>query len=232
MLGNDLSTAVEVTYPAFGVAGSFVLPGDGSIVRDFREVTFDRPSSAAWTQDNSSFGENRTQTLQDLASGNAYRLRRLVGKCFVTHAPQGADSSPAIDVVAGFMVCKTTPIGAIQYQYNPMAQDAAEDPWIWRRRWILGLPNPLASGGTPDELVYKNYPGTTAGYGSVQDGPHIDQKTARLISNDEQLWFFMAARAVAPGIPYADSSIVFFDLDLRVLASLRSNIGNKRNASR
>lgn len=232
VLGNDLSTEPEVTFPVPGAAGSLVVEGDGSISSTYIPVTFDRPVSAARAQDNDSPFDNPTQTLHDVAQGNAYRLRRIVGKCFITQAPDASTSAPCLDVAAGFIVKRVNDSGVPLFPGTPLSQDAAEDPWIWRRRWMLGLSRVLGAWTGLIDQTFQAYPSTTAGYGSVADGPHIDQKTARLISNDEQLFFYVAARVAGNSIPYTTGSLLLFDLDIRLLASLRSQISNRRNASR
>lgn len=37
------------------------------------------------------------------------------------------------------------------------------------------------------------FPPTTAHYGSIMDGPHIDAKSVRRVGNDERLWFAVSA---------------------------------------
>lgn len=232
ILGNDLSTEPEVTFPVPGLAASLDVPGDGSIANYYSPVTFDRPLSAARVQDNTDLLENPPHTLHDVAQGNAYRLRRIVGKAFLANSPNASTSAPALDVAAGFMVKRVTRDGVPLFPTTPLDQDAAEDPWIWRRRWMLGLSRVLGAFTGLIDQTFQGYPGNTALYGSVADGPHIDQKTARIISNDEQLFFFVAARAAGGSIPYSTSSLLLIDVDLRILGSLRSQVGNKRNASR
>jgi len=218
------------------------------MVSDVQPVTFDYSDSAS-QEEGVDF-----RSLQDLAQGNAYRLRRIVGKFHATAIIQNNAEQyiPTVDVAAGFMVCRTDDDGNILVEQagvsgdvtrGPLAQDGAEDPWCWRRRWLLtAVPTGLVSYG--DNNLVANlvalatllegqglFPQTTAGYGSVQDGPHIDQKTARVISRDERLFFWVQARLTNPSTETNNATLPW-QLDVRLLASLRQNIGNRRNASR
>jgi len=219
------------------------------MVSDVQAVTFDYSDSAS-QEEGVDF-----RSLQDLAQGNAYRLRRIVGKFHAAALTNntGEAQIPTVDLAAGFMVCRTDDDGNILVEQagvsgdvtrGPLAQDGAEDPWIWRRRWILtGIPSLITQTQTGQGLYADviatnatlgfqgHWPQTTAGYGSVQDGPHIDQKTARVISRDERLFFWVQGRLFNPSTETNTADIVW-SLDVRLLASLRQNIGNRRNASR
>jgi len=217
------------------------------MVSDVQPVTFDYSDSAS-QEEGVDF-----RSLQDLAQGNAYRLRRIVGKfhaaCYTEN--NGETVIPTVDVAAGFMVCRTDDDGNILVEQagvsgdvtrGPLAQDGSEDPWCWRRRWLLtGVQSAITytTGTTLADVLALNgilgfqgqFPQTTAGYGSVQDGPHIDQKTARVISRDERLFFWVQARLTNPSTETNNARLPW-QLDVRLLASLRQNVGNRRNASR
>lgn len=213
------------------------LDGNPDAIRvDSFAVTFDATQSAELEQ-----AQPSNSTLRDLVSGNEYRLRRIVGKYFATwlRNPEGteANSPPLIDVAAGFIVCRTDDDGVPTTdfeQVNPLVQDSAEDPWIWRRRWFLRT---IVPPGTTNEFqAGATFPGSTAGYGSVADGPHIDQKTARRIARQERLFFVQAARVYDIGGSVTEFTLpgsVCTYLDYRILGSLISGSkGNRRNASR
>jgi len=220
------------------------------MVSDVQPVTFDYSDSAS-QEEGVDF-----RSLQDLAQGNAYRLRRIVGKF---HAAANINNNaetviPTVDLAAGFMVCRTDDDGNILVEQagisgdvtrGPLAQDGAEDPWIWRRRWLLStvpsgyvFNDPNVANIAGDLFAYNTalgfqgqFPQTTAGYGSVQDGPHIDQKTARVISSNERLFFWVQGRLSNPS-DNTNTADINWQLDMRLLASLRQNVGNRRNASR
>lgn len=234
-----------------GIGGDLAVAPDGAIYTEFQPCTFDYSNPSSY-EEGVDF-----RSLHDLTSGNSYRLRRLVGKFHagvVYDVTEGNFSyAPTVDLAAGFIINKTDPSGnplvsgaigsSDQTVFGPLAEDGAEDPWIWRRRWILSSIGPnnitMAPSGTAQgwgstfgtTKGQALFPNTTAGYGSVADGPHIDQKTARVIGPQERLFFWVQARVVAPdGSMYTPH--VLYQTDLRILASLRFQQGNKRNASR
>lgn len=166
---------------------------------------------------------------------SSYRLRRVVGKIFVG-IRQVSDSNQAITgiITAGLIILRTrgaplnAPLGA-PFDYSTISIDNYADPWIWRRAWCLGnnAAN-LAAGSTAPF-----YPENNAICGSVLDGPHVDAKTARVVGPEERLFLVISATtAVVEGqIPEVTTNVECY-WDLRVLASMRTNSGNRRNASR
>jgi len=244
--GNDIDDQPESGNQSVpGIASELNVNADGSIAFDQIPITFDYSDSASFEM--GSF----ERSLQDLTSGNSYRLRRIVGKIFVgAYGTQNAGQIAPVDVACGFMVNKTDDSGnpletglfGNNQQRAPLATDAQQDPWIWRRRWLL-TPVPksvvvdasdveVASDFISNAVNGPVWPQTNADYGSVADGPHIDQKTARIIGNQERLFFWISARQqqslATGGMPVG----VQYTLDVRLLASLRTNQGNRRNASR
>lgn len=202
------------------------IPGPPSIgVTGIIPLTVDFPA-ALGTQD----------TLSDY-EGSAYRLRRIVGKCFVT-AEQDAEpptgSPSGCIVTAGFIVLRVDPNGsplaglAAFASYSPQLLDSERDPWIWRRSWILSNGSLQLTGGATG--FNATFPFTNTEYGSVADGPHIDAKTARAVKDEERLFFVASGIALdgAQGTSIAARVI----LDYRLLASMYKASGNRRNASR
>jgi len=132
----------------------------------------------------------RSTSLADF-EGSAYRLRRIVGKLFIgldqtiTQAP---DSRPKNALIgAGFIILKVdentgAPINPTANSYSPLDNNNLRDPWIWRRTWMLT--NDFSNNLTEDY----EFPRSTTDYGSVLDGSHIDQKTARRVSDEERLF--------------------------------------------
>lgn len=184
-----------------------------------------------------------------------YRLRRIVGKLFIgvdTPIQDFGAGLSALLVTAGFMVrrvdAQTGLPEATGSESNPSSLGNVRDPWIWRRSWILRNssfpdPGPIDVAGTtvptntvigpnPDARILAQYPSSTAGYHSVADGPHIDAKTARIIGPEERLILNISFTTM----PRDDVNPTDWDvvtvLDYRVLGSLRSSQGNRRNASR
>lgn len=167
--------------------------------------------------------------------GNEYFLSRIVGKFFiwVEEPPQlEASNFPlAYLVTAGFFISRADgtsvniPIGFSNQprQYDPGSCYAVREPWIWRRSWILGTTRNTGALGANDRINAKEFPKTTAGYGSVLDGGHVDAKTKRRVSSDDRLWLAVSARAfpVLDQQTYQLTGAVQVNHDLRVFGSLR-----------
>lgn len=168
-------------------------------------------------------------TLSDIEN-SGYRLRRIVGKCFAGVQQLNNGGPGAVFIGAGFIVLRvdeagSLPLAANLDQYNIFDTRNDDFPWIWKREWILSN----GSAGTGASTL--DYPFTNAEYGSVADGPHIDQKTARVISDDERLFFVASGFGLVTTGPQ-DTTGVRFLVSARVLASMRTTLGNRRNASR
>lgn len=202
--------------------------------------------------------EDTGATLADIES-SGYRLRRIVGKIWIQCAQSAPEdvvaNQPAnphtIIVTAGIMVRHartdtgaSTAVGAgtAIHEINPALILNTGDPWVWRRSWIVGdrfargnvVPsNPAVANSPPvplDPVPTNNYSELAGG---IADGPHVDQKTARIVGPEERLFLDVSATVLGEAVvqPGAESTIAFFT-DLRVLGSLRTNSGNRRNSSR
>jgi len=186
-----------------------------------------------------------TPVLSDYTQGG-YRLRRIVGKLFAAREllQSGSDwgSQPGLILLsAGFMVLRAdpttgAPIGNLTLKdYDPAGLRNIRDPWIWRRTWLLGFgqvrPDINLSVSNYDNIG-RAYPQGTIGYGSVQDGPHIDAKTARKIGPEERTFFVISGRAstYTIGVTPSDTG-VRYTLDWRMLAT-PIRMTNRGNASR
>lgn len=233
--GRAFTTDPELEDYGNGFGGLLTVLSTGGLTDAIAACTFDYSDSAS-SEEGPEF-----RSLQDLTSGNNYRLRRLVGKVFagVTIETESSTVWPTVDVAAGFIINRTDDDGNVLNVSNeagPLHMDAAQDPWIWRRRWLLSAwPRGTGESASTIQAQFGQgqpiWPQTTADYGSVQDGPHLDQKTARVISNQERLIFWIQCRAANPQTGLGNG-LLNWGVDLRILASLRSQIGNRRNASR
>lgn len=220
-------------------------PGTGEIATIITELTFDEDQGGddVQTQDTS---------LADII-GSEYLLRRIVGKIFL-HREQissnGVDDGPAYLAGAGFFVARQNdpssgggaqqPIGSASLierndNYSPLEEDTIREPWIWRRTWILGAAGAnKASVGTGPQLFVSStrdaagvYPASTALYGSVADGPHIDSRVKRRVSNDNRLWFAVSATAFPLGTEFNNTTGRLAGyLDYRLFGSLRKARGS------
>jgi len=171
-------------------------------------------------------------TLSDIEN-SGYRLRRIVGKCFFGIRGKAADNGDAATwlCAAAFIVLKVdssgVPLDSTLTAYDIFAVDNDDSPWIWKREWIL-----QSSIDITDPSVHATqYPRSNTAYGSVQDGPHIDQKTARLIQQNERLFFVTTVTNIDVGDGQKTNVFDVFCTP-RVLASMRTSSGNRRNASR
>lgn len=166
------------------------------------------------------------QTLSDMFN-SGYRLRRICGHIFarMPQRPVGQGGVAGdVFLTASFQVMRVDSNG------NPVDVEAAnpttyvnqDNPWIWRRTWCLSnFANPfIIQGGAVSNLGL-----------SVREGTFIDQKTARVVGPDERLFLCLSATMTSGNDATLDDFIVV-DLDIRVLASLKTNLGNRRNASR
>lgn len=234
------------TDPA-GVEGTLVVdPANGGVIQwDAFPLTYDEPNDPA---DRNASATNQP-TLLDYVGSTEYRLRRIVGKFFCFGSADESDDPPVLngllDVALGFIVSKTYDDGAPLTDFNevnPLCRESYDDPWIWRRRWVLNpFFNTAATGlagigsfNSIDNFLYARFPNSTPGYSSAVDGPHIDQKTARIIHRHERLF---AVVAVRPWSNYDGTALgemqIDYLLDYRLLASLKpGSSGNRHNASR
>jgi len=202
-----------------------------------------------------------TQTLSDLM-GSGWRLRRAVGKIYAAFSPIQVNDNvvgnintgvPSCIFAAGLMVRRVT--GAASNTNASVGLFQANDytdPWIWRRTWILGqnanvtkfgplgdasalnfANRPVGATGFIGSSMFSFFPHTTAHYGSMGDGPHIDAKTNRIIGTDERLFIHFSAKAlpIQPQLNFTADSFVEGVFDLRLLGHLK-RFTNRRNASR
>lgn len=161
---------------------------------------------------------------------NEYFIKRIVGKFFAAldnnvSGRAGCYTGLGIFIArAGdpedFAGAENLPIGsataAVQRaNYAPNALDNIREPWIWRRTWVLTQPG--VAGGVADE----HFPLSTAGYGSVADGPHIDAKTARRVRDGERLWAVVSACNWPINTTGANANQLRATLDYRILGASR-----------
>jgi len=205
---NVLAMDLDVTGTATGTP---VTTGIISVIRD-------------------STPDTQISSLSDIEN-EGYRLRRIVGKCFV-ECEQNAESTgpPLILVGCGFIILRvdnqgSDPIAANIEEYDIFNVNNDDFPWIWRRDWIL------QNGSSPINII-GDFPHTNVEYGSVMDGAHLDQKTARVIGPDERLFFVASAMPLVGGTNEQDKTAIIIRLTPRVLGSMRTSSGNRKNASR
>lgn len=232
---NSADTALGSTWQLFTVPILAATTGGPASVSEI-PLVLDGPQSNPL---------DPTSTLSDIEE-SGYRLRRIVGQIFVFMAQTTINNENLYGVTAGLMVRRMGSGGgggslaaAVGTQeIDPDFINNSMDPWVWRRSWILSdgpIPTTAATGltnGYFDQRSGKG-PSTNYGYnsGSLRDGPFIDQKTARIVGPEERLFLDVAAQPLIIAGTALDTSVVIFT-NLRVLGSMRQNIGNRRNASR
>lgn len=185
--------------------------------------------------------------------GTEYILKRIVGKLTVAVAgtivrDNASIYIPAVKVTCGFFVARADgndqqrPVGAPGVddafaEYGVSNARNIREPWMWRRSWVLSpsinlgytqdpAANTVIYPGTPiaGSSSGRGFPANNSAYGSIQDGPHVDVKSARRVSNDDRLWF------VATVAPWPENLVddtmtdpfqVLINLDCRYLGALR-----------
>jgi len=242
-----------------GVTFQVAISGDGAVVFTEIPLTFDFGQEAILADAND---PNRLPSLADLTL-SSWRLRRVVGKIFAAYNPDGSGNLdpnqtayPACAFAAGLMVRATNELATASTNVDLWNADDYDDPWLWRRSWILGqdsrfdiettpggvisarhgVPGTGTAGpnGLDESSAFARFPNTTAHYGSVQDGGHIDQKTNRVIGPEDRLFMHFATKGlpVQPQVGRGQEvSHVVGMFDLRYLGHPMSST-NRRNASR
>lgn len=178
-------------------------------------------------------------TLADIYD-SGYRLRRIVGKVFA-HYHQSADPNPpSVVLTCSLIVRRSDPETGTSLALltgngellSPGEIRNINDPWIWRRSWILtnALSQSISGATTFGQAGNANNFGVRVG--SALDGPHIDQKTARVVGPEERLFFNASLTCLEDGTDPEVQARVDILTDFRVLASMKTSLGNRNNASR
>lgn len=205
-------------------------------VLDVRPLVWDAPLEP----DDGTTGSDERHQLVDFV-GNEYSLRRVVGKyyCWMRSNTLN-DTTPsgpsAFQVVAGIFVARADdesaafgsdrPVGFRATNtaslYSPDTINTCREPWLWRRRWLLGNPSGAGSAELQNGLVSMPTSNTIYGAG-IFDGPHVDVKVGRRIGNDDRLWLVTSVKAFPLGGDWTSTVAwtVSYSADLRVLGTLR-----------
>jgi len=175
-----------------------------------------------------------TNSLSDIEN-SGYRLRRIVGKIFVAAHQVAGDTPSAAIVTCGYIVLRVDPLTNLPLQnagfYQLGAIDNWGDPWIWRRSWIVA--NTAATNAPTQPFAIGAANSTNYRVGGNADGPHVDAKTARIISAEERLFLVSTSTVIGSQTDDQGPSMdISFLEDVRCLASMRTSSGNRRNASR
>lgn len=233
---------------------TFAVPFDGSGATN--AIAFPLIPDVQTEPDTAVANTNQIQ----LSLSSDYVIERIVGKCFV------AVGAPADDVDAiapkillcgvGLFVANQAdaqagggpniPVGAagiaeLLENYNPLSNDTARQPWMWKRDWILHTGRPDTSALAADEntfgtivtvvpnvgpVVAAGAPTTNINCGSVMDGPHIDVKVSRRVRSNQRLWCIAAVRSLDRILENANPTSNILGtmkglINVRVLGALR-----------
>lgn len=193
-----------------------------AITKDFTQI----PSATA--------GQTDGPSLRDYVEGQTYLLQRIVGnvhlQCVSNQpSPPQPNDWPYIKVAAAFFVARAddedqTIPSLSDEECDPWNADNIQNPWIWRRTWMLNNPNTSHFG-----LATFDWPNVNSEY-PADCGPHIDSKVKRAIRREQRLWFVLSARGwdgnnVTQGNFYPP--YVRGVLDVRLVGTLRRS----KNAS-
>lgn len=178
-----------------------------------------------------------TSSLADVEN-SGYRLRRIVGDIWVEcFDSEEQTTNAAVVVTAGLIIRRvSSETGTSLAELGGAAFISCDDiengmdPWIWRRSWLLGW-NGVTTGATQLDTRHFNRPPESNVRGSLYNGSHVDQKTARIVGPEERLMLDLTATVHRQG-PADSEELVVCTTNLRVLASMRTSSGNRRNASR
>lgn len=226
-VGSPTNVTSSLQTFVLGVAGSAVSPGVFSVGEI--PLTID-----AEGQDPIGVGD---VSLSDMFN-SGYRLRRIVGKIFATVDQTNSDGPSAVVFTAGIIVRRVDPSTGISLALTagiaeniaPSEIRNAADPWVWRRSWLLV--NVLATNPALGFVAAGNISNYGNRSGSALDGPHVDQKTARIVGPEERLFLSVSATTLDLATDEQDLLNIHIVTDLRCLASMRTSVGNRRNASR
>lgn len=232
-IGMDLQVTGAPEDIVAGIQFAQTVSSAGDSTVDIFPVTTDTPVALA--------GATTTDNMSEIMA-NDYFIRRIVGKLHASMRQKrnasGDPSSPQACLFGcGFFIARAADGGGTQQQpigaatpaerrtnYSPLGLDTIREPWIWRRTWVLQNPAQSlisqANNVTSDSFDFAGFPTSTGGYGSVMDGPHIDAKTLRRVTNDDRLWFAFANFALPVGTTDQDGQVNGY-LDMRLLGQLR-----------
>jgi len=238
---NSIGVNNELVYQLFTITtpGGFI--GTGGTATDEIPLVLDSQQSAVADP----------ASLADINS-SGYRLRRIVGKIWVIAGQTGPSSSGDPEahttsiVSAGIIVRHAeTTTGQSMAELSgsdigPGAIDNTGDPWVWRRSWIIGNrwagDNVATVSGSGIQFSHNWNPDNWTHGPAAVDGPHVDQKTARVVGPEERLYLTVSATTAGESsftsAGLAEGMTIAVFTDLRVLGSLRTMAGNRRNASR
>lgn len=177
---------------------------------------------------------NNLPTLRDFTEGQDYILKRIVGNIDAFVVSQSNPTLPwssndfwsYIKVAAGFFVARADDLDQslpdlTREEIDPMDSKNSQNPWIWRRVWILGNPamrEPVGAGAVTTDGI-----STTRGFGPSDRANGIDSKVKRRIRREERLWFSLSMvgwNGVQATVASNDQPQVNANLDIRIFGKM------------
>lgn len=162
-------------------------------------------------------------SLRDVVQGQTWRLNRIVGKVNVDVTEDNTtvqgNTWPLVEVAAGFFIARQADSDATLpdltfEECDPLHVRNVQNPWIWRRSWLLS--RPLASNQGYSALPCSNL------WMSDEAGCHIDSRMKRLISREHRLWFVIGAAGFSGNLNHTTPG-VYQQPYLRYLVDVRVN---------
>jgi len=213
-----------------GLDWVLTVPVNGTTTIQIQDLVMDRPSDDILNQLGTGVAT------MGMVNNNDYFIKRIVGKWLlaIQQNNDGAANGRAGSalVTAGMFVARAGdeddgagaenfPIqafaaaGAIN-NYSPLRPENIREPWIWRRTWLLGnrAQEPAANPGF-------HFPESNTEYGSIQDGAHVDAKTARRVRDGERLFGVLVARNWPLNDVSTNTNVIRGHFDYRVLGAGR-----------
>lgn len=161
--------------------------------------------------------------------GQDYFVERIVGTMFVAcqQLPPGeaGNAISSMTAVAGIFVGPKAPGAPTQAlgandpnTYSPMLSMNADQPWMFRRTWVVGnLAIPVSAS------LFGNFPPTNAsGHGLTS--PDVDVRSVRRIHKNERLFLSLSILQTYPDQTLnegGNAPQVRFSWDFRILGALR-----------
>lgn len=172
-------------------------------------------------------------SLRDVVEGQDWMCQRIVGKFFAQYLYGGdsvSDDWMFLKVALGIFVARSKDRAQGEPdlepdEFDPFHAQNIQDSWMFRRTWILSNPeNPVNDGADPPSTGLATAPFSTAGFGSVMDGPHIDCKSKRRINREHRLWAVVGLRGFSPGFASPgtpNQGFLYFNFDFRIHGTMR-----------
>lgn len=216
--------------PSGGGSTFFIVGADGGIEATASPIILDTPRNRNNVNNPEDF------SLADYL-GSAYRLRRVVGRIQAAWSWASAEANvpPAIEIGVGLGVIDwNTDAGGPDVdinRVNPLVASSNTEPWIWWRTMVLGHGETIDASdfAIAESRALATHPPNTA-HAFNSSFEFVDQKTARVVTDDQRLVLICAARQIEPDTVNGDGVVAHFQWHFRTLISLRK-MSNRRNAT-